>query len=123
MSVKTETRRVGDFVLSEANGNLSRDAIVIDTGVLVPGTVLAKLTASGKYVALAAEAADPVTGSHVPVAILYGHADATDGDAPAVAYTRLTEVRADMLVWPAGYDDADKTAALLALAGSHIVAR
>lgn len=123
MSVKTETRRAGDFVLSEANGNLSRDEVTIAEGVLVPGTVLAKLTATGEYVQLAAVAEDPVTGSEVPVAVLHGHADATDAAVAGVAYTRLTEVRNDMLVWPAGYDVGDKTAALLALAGSHIVAR
>lgn len=123
MSVKTETRRAGDFVLSEANGNLSRDEVTVAEGVLVPGTVLAKLTATGEYVQLAAVAEDPVTGSEVAAALLHGHADATDAAVPGVAYTRLTEVRDDMLVWPAGISEPNKTAALLALASSHIVAR
>ena len=120
MSVKTETRRAGDFVLSEANGNLSRDAVVIGAGVLVPGTVLGVVTASGEHVAFDPAAVD---GSEVAVAVLHGHADATAAAVPGVAYTRLTEVRDDMLVWPEGIAAPDKTAALLALAGSHIVAR
>lgn len=120
MPVKTETRRAGDFVLSEANGNLSREQVIIDAGVLVPGTVLGKITASGKYVAHAPAAVD---GSEVAAAVLHGHADATTADDTGVVYVRLAEVRADLLVWPAGITDPEKTAALLALAGSHIVAR
>ncbi|MCY1298939.1 Bacteriophage lambda head decoration protein D [compost metagenome] len=120
MSVKTETRRAGDFVLSEANGTLSRENIVIDVGVLVPGTVLGKITATGKYVALAPAAED---GSEDAAAVLYDHADATASDAKAVGMVRLAELRADLLVWPSGITTEQKTAALLALAGSHIVAR
>jgi hypothetical protein len=118
MPVKTETRRVGDFVLSEANGTLSRDNAVIVLGTHVPGTVLGKITASGKYTALTPAAED---GSQVAAAVLYGHADGTD--IPAVVISRLAELRADMLVFPAGISAPNKTAALLALAGSHIVAR
>ncbi|MNR55340.1 hypothetical protein D3C85_1756860 [compost metagenome] len=86
----------------------------------MPGTVLGKVTASGKYVALAPAASD---GSEDAAAVLYGHADATAGDAKGVGLVRLTELIADLLVWPAGITTEQKTAALLALAGSHIVAR
>lgn len=120
MPVLNETRRAGDFVLSEANGNLSRDSIVIDTGVHLPGTVLGKVTATGKHVALAPAATD---GSQNAAAVLRAHADASEGDVNAVGYTRLAEVRADMLVWPAGISDEDKTEALQALAGAFILAR
>jgi hypothetical protein len=118
MSVKTETRRPGDFVLSEANGSLSRENAVIALGTHVPGTVLGQVTASGKYVALNTAASD---GSQTAAAVLYGHADGTD--IPAVVYKRLAEVRADLLVWPAGISGPNKTAALAALAAAHIVAR
>lgn len=122
MSVKTEPRRVGDFLLSEANGTQSRENIVLALGTHLPGTVLGKITAAGadqgKYVALNPAASD---GSEDAAAILYGHADGTD--IPGVGFVRLCEVRADMLVWPAGISDANKTAALSALAGSFIVAR
>ncbi|WP_375738067.1 head decoration protein [Pseudomonas boanensis] len=120
MSVKTETRRAGDFVLSEANGNLSRESIVIDSGIHIPGTVLGKITATGKYAALDTEATD---GSQNAAAVLRAEADATDGDIKAVGYVRLAEVRADMLVWPAAITEEDKTAGLQALAVSHLVAR
>jgi len=122
MSVKTETRRVGDFMLSEANGTLSRENIVVALGTHVPGTVLGKITAvgadQGKFVALDPAGED---GSEVAAAILYGHANGTD--VPGVGITRLAEVRADLLVWPVGISEANKTAALSALAVSHLVAR
>ena len=118
MGVKTETRRPGDFLLSEANGTLSRDNAVIALGTHMPGTVLGQLTATGKYVALTPGASD---GSQTAAALLYGHADGTD--IPAVVVKRLAEVRADMLVWPAGITEPNKTAALAALAGAHVVAR
>ncbi|MEW6460381.1 MAG: head decoration protein [Pseudomonadota bacterium] len=118
MSVKTETRRAGDFILSEANGTLSRENGVIALGTLVPGTVLGQITASGKYVELDPDATD---GSEDAAGVLYGHASGTD--VPAVVVKRLAEVRADMLVWPTGISTPNQTAALLALAGSHVVAR
>lgn len=42
MSTKTETRRAASFVISEADGHLSRDNVTIafGAGSLVPGTVL-----------------------------------------------------------------------------------
>lgn len=48
MSVKTEPRRAGDFILSEAGGTRSREAIVINAtaGQLSAGTLLAKITAA-----------------------------------------------------------------------------
>jgi hypothetical protein len=46
MSVKTEGRHAAEFVLSEGNGSISRDNIVIlsGAGVVVPGTVLGKIS-------------------------------------------------------------------------------
>ncbi|MNR63044.1 hypothetical protein D3C85_1852260 [compost metagenome] len=78
------------------------------------------MTATKKYVAL-----DPAatTGEENAAAVLRDHADATDGDVNAVGYVRLAEVRADMLVWPAGINDTDKADALAALAAAHLVAR
>ncbi|TBW02728.1 head decoration protein [Azotobacter chroococcum] len=48
MSVKTETRRAGDFILSEANGTRSREEITINAaaGKLSAGTLLARITAA-----------------------------------------------------------------------------
>lgn len=59
------------------------ESIVVDTGVLVRGSVLGKITASGKYVLSASAAAD---GSQTPVAILAEDVDATSADVTTVAY-------------------------------------
>lgn len=55
MSVKTETRRAGDFILSEANGTRSREEITINAtaGKLSAGTLLAKITAANAAIATA----------------------------------------------------------------------
>lgn len=55
MSVKTETRRAGDFILSEANGTRSREEITVNAtaGKLSAGTLLAKITAANAAIATA----------------------------------------------------------------------
>ena len=68
MTVLLETRHPGEFLMTEANGQRSRETITIASGagVIAPGTVLGKVTASGKYVASAVGASD---GSQNPTAI------------------------------------------------------
>ena len=75
MTVLVETRHPAEFILSEANGQRSREAITIASGagIIAAGTVLGKVTASGKYVASAVGASD---GSQVPAAIAIYGADA-----------------------------------------------
>ena len=66
MTVLIEARHPGEFLMTEANGQRSRETITIASGagIIAPGTVLGKVTASGKYVASAVGAAD---GSQNPV--------------------------------------------------------
>jgi hypothetical protein len=59
--------------------------VTIASGTLEPGTVLGKITASGKYAAHEPAATD---GTETAVAVIWGKADATGGDAPAVAVVR-----------------------------------
>jgi hypothetical protein len=103
MAAKTEARRTGEFILSEANGTRSREQVVVVSGAgkLAAGTVLGKVTASGKYAAYdnAAE-----TGVEVAAGILYAAVDATSADAPAVIVESHAEVSADQLGW--GTNDA-----------------
>jgi hypothetical protein len=92
MTVLHENPHDGNFILSEDDeGRLSRDTIVIAAGAgkLRPGTVLGKLTSSGKFVP------SPETGtngSETAVAILVGSVDAASADAVAVVITRHAEV-------------------------------
>jgi hypothetical protein len=52
---RSSTRHPGEFILSEANGQRSREAITIASGagIIAAGTVLGKVTATGKYLASA----------------------------------------------------------------------
>jgi hypothetical protein len=59
--------------------------IVSGQGVLVRGTVLGKVTASGKYVKSLSASSD---GSQTPDLILAQDVDATSADAQALAYAR-----------------------------------
>lgn len=120
MSPKTENPRTGDFLLSEANGTYSRENVILDTGALQAGTVLGKITASGKYVILAPAAED---GSEDAAAILWSHADASTADAAVVVIARDAEVKADALIWPAGITEPQKTAAIAQLNTLGIVLR
>jgi hypothetical protein len=121
MPVITEGPYAGEFLVSEGNGRISRDTITVLSGqTLQPGAVLGKVTASGKYKALAPAADD---GSEAAAAILYGAVDASGGDAEGVAVLRLAEVNAAELVWPEGIEAAEKATALGELAALNIIAR
>ena len=89
MTILTEGRHAGGFLVWEAFRDYTREVITIATGgtypVLEPGTVLGKITASGKYAAHDPAAVD---GSETAVAVLWGPADATLADATVVALAR-----------------------------------
>lgn len=125
MPVLTEDRFSGaaHYIVSEANGYRSREQVVIasGSGVLKAGTVLGKVTASGKYAPYNPTLA---TGVETAVAILYEGCDATAEDVRRTATARDTEIHAEVLQWGAGVTtDQHKTDALTDLAGSGIIAR
>jgi len=96
MTILTESVRAGEFIVAEANGTISREEIIIAAaaGALKAGTVMGKITASGKYVAYANGAAD---GSEVAAGILYGPADDLAVDQPGVIIARHAEVEETLL--------------------------
>ena len=59
--------------------------VTVAACTLEPGTVLGRITASGKYAAHDPAAVD---GTGTAVAVLWGKADASAGDVPAVALIR-----------------------------------
>lgn len=127
MSLDTKTMGPRDlsFILSEV-GPISRDTVTIlsGSGVLDPGTVLGRVTASGKFKPVTAAAEDPATGADVALAVLAYGVDATSADAKAVVVRRLAEVKTSMLVWGVDFDnDAKKQAAIVELAAVNIIAR
>ncbi len=112
--MRTEPIHNAEFLLSEGEGVISRDAVTLAKGQnLVAGTVLGKITASGKYAAYNNAATD---GTETAAGILLMSTDATNADMPAVAITRLAEVTAQSLT---GLD----TAATADLAALNIIVR
>lgn len=98
-----ETIMSVSFLISEANGTLSRETITVAQGAnLAAGTILAMNTATGKYVAV-----DPNTNESTGTAagILFDAVDATDADAEGVAIVRLAEVNSLAIVWPDGINE------------------
>lgn len=123
MTVLIETNHPGAFLLSEAQGQRSRDNITIagGTGIVSPGSVLGRVTATGKYVVSAAGASD---GSQVPAAINFYGADASAADAEVSAIVRDAEVNGHCLVYHADRDQpAEKAAAHDALKSFGIIVR
>jgi hypothetical protein len=85
MTVLTEGRHTGGFLVWEAFRDYCREVITVAAGTLEPGTVLGKITASGKF---AAHDPDATNGTETAVAVLWGNADASAGDAVGVALVR-----------------------------------
>lgn len=124
MSVVTEGRHTGHFLLSEANGTRSRDVVTLaaGSGDLAAGAVLGKITASSKFAPHAPSASD---GSETAVAILLGNVSVpAAADVDAVVVARDAEVKAASLGFAAATDtDAEKTVVLAALAANGIIGR
>ena len=129
MTVFTEGRDPGEFLLSEANGQRSRSSVTIasGSGVIAPGAVLGVYTSganAGKYSLAPASAADPNVGNQTAVAVaLYG-CDATSADQQIAVIARDAEVNANILSYASSVNDGAKKAAKIAqLAAVGIIAR
>lgn len=107
----TEGPRAGNYIADEVSVNLSRKQGVMasGSGVVLAGTVVAILTASGKYVPL-----DPAadTGAEDAAGVLYDTVDATSADQDCVVSAALTAVNASEIIWPDGISDGDKATAI-----------
>ena len=123
MTVLIEGLHPGAFLMTEANGQRSRENITIASGagIVAPGSVLGRVTATGKYVVSAVGATD---GSQTPAAInIYG-ADASAEVASVSAIVRDAEVNGRCLVYHADRDQpAEKAAAHEALKSLGIIVR
>lgn len=93
MSTLTEGKHTGEHLVSEANGTRSREEVTVaQTGTaIVSGTVMGKVTATGKYKAYSNAASD---GTEVAAGVLYTNLPAFTGDAKAVLHVRDCEVAA-----------------------------
>ncbi len=119
-----EPKAISDVLKYEDEGTYSRDTVVIASGagVLDFGTVLGKITASGKYKKHTNGASD---GTETAVAVLISRVDATSVDvAEAIVIARHAEVVRQGLIWDASVNnDAKKDAAIAQLLTKGIVTR
>ena len=114
MTILTEANRTAEFLQSEANGFRSRDqvTVTVPANTTIPaGRVMAKITATGKYVPHDADGTD--NGTRAPVAILYEALTNSTGsaaDADGVVISRDAEIKN----YKVTYDPAGNAAANLA---------
>lgn len=121
MTTLVEGKHPGGFLVWEAFRDYTRETITVAAGTLEPGTVLGKITASGHYAAHDPAATD---GTETAVAVLWGKADASAGEVPAVALVRGPAiVNRNDLVWPEGATEPQIAAATTALAALGILLR
>lgn len=119
--VLNETAHPAEFIVSEANGRRSRDVVTVAAAAdLPPGTVVGRITASGKVVRLA-PAAD--NGSEDAYGVLLYPAAAASADDKVTAIVRDAELNGTMLAWPAGISGPDKAAAIAALEARGLIVR
>lgn len=109
MTVKTQGINHDEWLLSTGNGEISRSkaTVTVTAGTPMPsGTVLGKITATGKFVKASDAASD---GSQTAVAILSTRLDSADtvaagGDFAAVVYDKDVEAIGALLNGGAGPD-------------------
>lgn len=119
--MKTQGNQNLEFLLSEANGERSREVVVITgSAAFGSGTVLGKITASGKYTAHDESASN---GAENAVAILGTDVDATSADANGVVFVRDCEVSNELLILPDAISAQDRADAMASLAAKGIIAR
>lgn len=118
LSYKTDS----DVVKTEGRNRSSRDegTLAAGNGVLRPGKVLGRITASKKLVPLAPAATD---GSQNADSVLLENVDTAAADQRVVVLARQAEVVLQALEWPAGITATQQAAALAALEAKLIVAR
>lgn len=123
MPVLTEPPSMGDVLKFEVNPNYTREIVTLLSGMPYPvGSVLGKITASGKYTLSAATGAD---GAQVASAVLLYAVDATLADATGIVLARGPAIvsRAG-LAYDGSVDDGTKiTAKLTQLAAAGIITR
>lgn len=104
-----EGKHTGEFLLSEGNGTISREEVTVAAaaGAMVPGTLVGKITASGKYKEYNNANSD---GSEVAAGITYAAVTDSASDQKAVIIARNAEVMSSALT---GSDTPGKADLLL----------
>lgn len=98
MTILTETIHQGEFLISEASGMRSREAgtvTVVGTAAYLSGTVMGKVTATGKWVKYDEAGTDD--GRRVAAGVLWNELPGVAGDTKATIFVRDCEVIAAKL--------------------------
>lgn len=99
--------------LGRYDTDMSNEEVVFASGAFVEaGTVMGKVTATGRYVPLNPALSD---GSQMPAGISYATVDVTEAEQRAVITARLSTVKASELLWPDAITDEQKNAAIQSL--------
>ena len=126
MTTLTNTPTLGDLLKYELNGNYSRETVTLKSGTnYALGSVLGKITASGKYRLSPAAAVAGDEGAETAVAVLIEAVDATAADKTGLIVARGPAIVSKAaLVFDASVDQpAEKTAKHVQLAAAGIVPR
>lgn len=126
MPVLTMAPTLGDLLKFELNANYSRETVTLKAGTnYALGSVLGKITATGKYrLSPAAEVAGD-EGAETAVAVLIEAMDATGGDKTGIVVARGPAIVSKAaLVFDASVDQAaEKDAKHTQLAAAGVVPR
>jgi len=108
---QTEGNHAGEFIVSEVNIDMCREVVTVILGAtVVAGTVMGKITASGKYTELAPAAGD---GSEVAAGVLFDGVDTT-ADIDGIIIKNLAVVNNKELDWGSA-DAGQQTTAIAEL--------
>ena len=118
------TNGMAHYLVSEANGMYRSRGTGTVTGAaggpILAGTVLGKLTATGKFIPLVTGASD---GSQTPAGILFEDVPIGAVDHKRTLTLRDSEVKAGQLIYPTGADATAKAAINAGLASLGIITR
>jgi hypothetical protein len=93
MTTLTQGIQPGEYLLSEASGMRSRDKVTVTVAgavALPSGTVLGKITATGKFVKYDEAGTDD--GRRVAAAVLWNELEGVNGDYQCAVHIRDCEV-------------------------------
>jgi hypothetical protein len=123
MTILTEGKNAGGFLVWEVMRDFTRETVTIASGAgkLEPGTVLGKITTGGKYTVLTPGASN---GSQNAAGILWAGVDATDADTAGVVILRGPAIaNLSEILFPEGATDPQIATATAALAALGILLR
>lgn len=121
LGAKFEGRHTADYILTESHGSKSRENVTFAQSVLIePGTVVGKVSATGKFMPLDVAAND---GTEIAAGVNYAQVNAASADVDGVISARDATLIKDQLIWPNGITENEKTTALGQLETLDLIAR